>query len=120
MHTDESAQPLAVFENGHGALPAYAVDASQRGRVGSIDVDRAPHGCGLAFGKDYVMRQRIANIVIGEEFRPKRSDGSRKGRNSRERRERVIRYEPFRIDTATVSYLSTIGFAVRQARVIVA
>lgn len=55
-------------------------------------------------------------IVIGEEFRitPKQREFS-----DTIVRQRTIEYQPFRIDTATAEYLHTLGFSIRQARLIV-
>ena len=62
-------------------------------------------------------------IVIGEEFRQKpyeRRSYERSGQRTYQRPAKPEpRYQPFRIDTATVAFLTTVGFSVRQAEVIV-
>ena len=56
-------------------------------------------------------------IVIADKYRQK--PYPRREYAERPRRQRTIRYEPFRIDTASAAYLATLGFSERQARVVV-
>ena len=55
-------------------------------------------------------------IVIGEEYRIKPSSERRPTTTEYTTK---IEYHPFRIDTATAEYLHTLGFSIRQARLIV-
>ena len=64
---------------------------------------------------DSLYRRLEPYIVIADRFRAK----PRYRKVEFDRTERKIYYQPFRIDTASVAYLSTIGFSVRQAQVIV-
>ena len=60
-------------------------------------------------------------IVIGDKYRqqPRRYESRNYDYGSRSRHERGKPDRPFRIDTASVEYLATIGFSQRQAEVIV-
>lgn len=55
-------------------------------------------------------------IVIGEEYRIK---PQRREERDTIVRQRTIEYQPFRIDTATAEYLHTLGFSVRQAKLVI-
>lgn len=55
-------------------------------------------------------------ITIGEEFRIKPQNERSQPRHSKEPE---IEYTPFKIDTATAEYLHTLGFSVRQAKLVV-
>ena len=55
-------------------------------------------------------------ITIGEEFRIK---PTKKEPQPHHAPEHKIEYRPFRIDTATAEYLHTLGFSIRQAKLVV-
>jgi DNA uptake protein ComE-like DNA-binding protein len=55
-------------------------------------------------------------IIISEEHRIKPQQRDLRDTTARHR---TIEYQPFRIDTATAEYLHTLGFSIRQARLVV-
>ena len=93
----------------------------QRGKVFEIKEDFAS-----CYQVDEQMYRRLEPyIVIGEKYRlrpfGKRTYGESAGRSYERQHERpdTLPLTPFRLDTATVEYLSRIGFSRRQAQVLV-
>ncbi len=86
---------------------ASIIKYRRRGKVFSI-----PEEFAACYGvTDSAYRALKPYIVIAPEYEPKPF----KSHSDREERDSAIHYEKFRIDTATVSYLQTIGFSHRRA-----
>ena len=85
---------------------AGIVKYRKRGKVFAIPEDFA-----ACYGiSDSTYRALKPYIAIAPEFEVKPFE-----QREREERDTIIRYEPFRIDTVTVTYLRTIGFTHRRA-----
>lgn len=86
---------------------ASIIKYRRRGKVFSI-----PEEFAACYGvTDSAYRALKPYIAIAPEYEPKPF----KSHSDREERDSAIHYERFRIDTATVSYLQTIGFSHRRA-----
>ena len=98
-------------------VPRTAIGAIFRRRAADFPFTAKEELIGLYGMTDSIYFRLEPYIVIDGKFKPEPRTVRTSERRSYAKPE--IRYETFRIDTATAAYLSTIGFSRRQAEVIV-